>query len=79
MIPVKSETMQCEGGGFATLKVTRARQPLDHNFTGRVDDSPFFDYLSPFCFLLIEFYCSFSIFYKMLPDYVHYYCISIRM
>ena len=46
---------------------------------GRVDDSSFFDYLSPFCFLLIEFHCSFSISYKILPDYVYYYCISIRM
>ena len=26
---------------------------------GRVDDLSFFDYLSPFCFLLIEFYCTF--------------------
>ena len=32
---------------------------------GRVDDS-FFDYLSPFCFSLIEFHCTFSISYKML-------------
>ena len=28
---------------------------------GRVDDLSFFDYLSPFCFLLIEFHSSFSI------------------
>ena len=41
---------------------------------GRVDDLSFFDYLSPFCFLLIEFQCSFSISYKILPDYVYYYC-----
>ena len=46
---------------------------------GRVDDLSFFDYLSSFCFLLIEFHCSFSISYKILPDYVYYYCISIRM
>ena len=30
-------------------------------------------------FLLIEFHCSFSISYKILPDYVHCCCISIRM
>ena len=46
---------------------------------GRVDDLSFFDYLSPFCFLLIEFHGTFSISYKILPDYVYYYCISIRI
>ena len=35
-----------------------------------MDDLSFFDYLSPFCFLLIEFHCSFSISYKILPDYM---------
>ena len=44
----------------------------------RVDDLSFFVYLSPF-FLLIEFNCSFSIFYKILPDYVYYYYISTRI
>ena len=29
-----------------------------------MDDLSFFDYLSSFCFLLIEFHCSFSISYK---------------
>ena len=46
---------------------------------GRVDDLSFFDYLSPFCFLLIEFHCSFFMSYKILPDYICYCCISIRM
>ena len=39
-----------------------------HNLTfivsqerGRVDDLSFFDYLSPFCSLSIEFHCTFSI------------------
>ena len=41
-----------------------------------MDDLSFFDYLSPFYFLLIEFHCSFSISYTILQDYV-YYCISI--
>ena len=40
-----------------------------------MDDSSFFDYLSPFYFLVIEFHCTFSISYKMLPDYVYYYYI----
>ena len=31
---------------------------------GWVDDLSFFEYLSPFCFLLIEFQCTFSISYK---------------
>ena len=35
---------------------------------GRVDDLSFFEYLSPFCFLSIEFHCIFSImkFYHIL-------------
>ena len=49
------------------------------SYRGRVDDLSFFDYLSPFCFLLIEFHCYFYISYKILPDYVYCYCISIRM
>ena len=28
-------------------------------------------------FLLIEFHCTFSISFKILPDYVYYYCISL--
>ena len=32
---------------------------------GRVDDFSFFDYLSPFCFLSIEFHCTFFISYKI--------------
>ena len=32
----------------------------------RVDDLSFFDYLSPFCFLLIEFHCIFSISFKII-------------
>ena len=59
-----------------------AISPLTRNSTkrrGRVDDLSFFDYLSSFCFLLIEFHCTFTISYKILPDYVHYYCILIRM
>ena len=51
---------------FLTLRllsrVLQLRQLL-----GRMDDLPFFDYLSPFIFLLIEFCCIFSISYKILP------------
>ena len=32
----------------------------------RVDDLSFFNYLNPFCFLLIDFHCTFSISYKIL-------------
>ena len=39
----------------------------------------FFEYLSPFCFLSIEFHCAFSISYKILPYFVYYYCILVRM
>ena len=44
---------------------------------GRVDGYSFFDCSSPFCFLLIEFHCTFSISYKILQSYVYYYCIYI--
>ena len=37
---------------------------------GRVDDLSFFEYLSPFCFLSIEFLSTFSISYKILPYFV---------
>ena len=49
------------------------------NLWGRVDDLSFFDYLSPICFLLIEFHGTFSISSKILKYYVYYYCILIRM
>ena len=42
---------------------------------GRVDDLSFFEYLSPFCFLSIEFHSAFSISYKILPYFVYYCCI----
>ena len=48
-------------------------------YPGRVDNLSFFEYLSPFCFMLIEFHCTFSISYKILPYYVYYYCILVRM
>ena len=38
----------------------------------------FFDCSSLFCFLFIEYHCSFSISYKIVPHYVYYHCISIR-
>ena len=43
--------------------------------SGRVDDLSFFEYLSPFCFLSIEFHCTFSISYKILAYFLYYYCI----
>ena len=42
---------------------------------GRVDDLLFFEYLSTICFLSIEYHCTFSISYKILPYFVYYYCI----
>ena len=39
-------------------------------YRGRVDDLWFFEYLSPFCLLLIEFLCIFSIPCKTLPYFV---------
>ena len=47
---------------------------------GKVDDLSFFEYLSPFCFLSIEFHCTFSISYKILPYFLYYYySILVRM
>ena len=41
---------------------------------------PSFDCSSPFCFLSIEFHCTFFISYKILTNYVYYYyCILIRI
>ena len=39
-------------------------------YSGRVDDLSFLEYLSPFCFLLIKFHCTFSISYEILPYFV---------
>ena len=58
---------------------TCARVPhFIYVYQGKVDDFSFFDCSSTFCFLLIEFHCTFSIFYKMPQYYVYYYCILIR-
>ena len=46
---------------------------------GEVDDCSFFNYLNPFCFLLIEFHQTFSISYNILPYFVYYYCILSTM
>ena len=37
-----------------------------------MDDLSFFEYLSPFCFLSIEFLSTFSISYKILPYFVYF-------
>ena len=52
---------------------------IDIILWGRVDDLSFFEYLSPFVFLSIEFHCTFSISYKILPYFVYYYSILIRL
>ena len=46
-------------------------------FTRGGGDLSFFEYLSPFYFLSIQFHWTFSISYKILPYFV-YYCIFIR-
>ena len=38
-----------------------------------VDDFSLFDCLNPFCFLFIEFHCTFSISYKIQSNYAYYY------
>ena len=47
-------------------------------YWGVVDDLSFFDYPSPFYFLLIEFHSIFFISYTIIPCYVYQYCIFIR-
>ena len=47
--------------------------------SGRVDDFTFFDCSSPFCFFVNWISLYFLIFYKILPYYVYYYCILIRI
>ena len=49
------------------------------NFSGEGGWLVIFRLFKSILFLLIEFHCSFSISYKILPDYVYYFCISIRM
>ena len=41
-----------------------------------MDDFLFFDCLSSFYFLLIEFHCTFSLSYKILPYAMHAICIA---
>ena len=40
-------------------------------FRGLVDDLSFFDYSSPFCFLLVGFHCIFCISFKIIPFYFY--------
>ena len=46
---------------------------------GKVDNFSLFDCSNPFCFLLIEFHCTFSISYKRLTNYCYYYCILMMI
>ena len=56
-----------------------AKVASNGKYRGRVDDlSFFFYYLSPFCFLSIEFHRTFPISFKTLPYFVCYYSILIR-
>ena len=67
------------GTEYETARVFYRKQINSMAHWGSVVNLSFFNYLSPFCFLLIEFHCSFTISYKILLDYVYYYCVSIRM
>ena len=64
---------------YFQLNICYERNNLGCSFlligTGRVDDISFFDCSSPFCFLLIEFHWTFSIFYNILTNY--FYCSFI--
>ena len=52
--------------------------PIIISSMGMVDDLSFFEYLSQFCCLLIQFHCTFSISYKILQYFVCYYFNLIR-
>ena len=61
------------------MPIIEAVENITEEVRGRVDDLSFFEHLSPFCFLSIEFHCAFSISYKILPYFIYYYCILVRM
>ena len=44
-----------------------------------MDDLLVFEYLSPFYFWLLEFHCTFSMSYKILTNYVYYYCTELLL
>ena len=67
--------MPCKVGCSATFDVMSMVV-----FTGESGWFVIFEYLSPFCFLSIEFHCTFFISYKILPYFVYYYyCILVRI
>ena len=73
---------QCVGLAFRRSRVRPSLAAASHAICapqGRVDDFSFLDCLSPFCFLLIEFHCSFSISYKIQTNYLYYYYILISI
>ena len=45
------------------IKINSLSRVIPREIRGRVDDLSFFEYLSPLCFLSIEFHCTFSISY----------------
>ena len=85
-ILLRSETLVSDMGHVSELPVPgfgrpvalcRCKMPRARGMAayvrerGRVDDLSFFEYLSSFCFLSIEFHCIFSISYKILPYFVY--------
>ena len=44
-----------------------------------MDDLLLFEYFSPFYFWLLEFHCTFSMSYKILTNYVYYYCTELLL
>ena len=50
-------------------------------YQGRVDDLSFLDYVSLFCFLLIKFHLTFSMYYKIVTNYycnLVKYCLTVK-
>ena len=75
MSKITKQNISCEGRIYKSRNINI----IIVHARGRVDDFSFFDCLSTFRFSLIEFHSSFSISYKILTNYVYYYCILIMI
>ena len=65
--------------GCCTLTRNQLESALELTNWWRVDNFLFLDCSSPFCFLIIEFHCTLSKSYKILPYYVYYYWLASDM
>ena len=64
---------------FIKLKIDHINSCTHSSLTGDCAWFSFFDCSAPFCFLLIEFNCTFSTYCKILTNYVYYYCVVVAV